>query len=332
MRARPRLVAAAAIAFASAVASLFAPPWSGLWWTPLAAAALAATLDAVLSLARPRLSISRSLPGSLVQGRASEVRLRLSRPWPRAKVRIFDGIPASFEAEGLPLEFDSREAGAGDSFIELGYSVIPASRGICEWDRGWAEIDGPLGLLSKRERIAGGATSRVYPDTRAFLDGGFRLPGERGSTAAYRKSRRRGHGLEFEQLREYRRGDPLRLIDGAASSRLRRPIVREMRDEEDQTVVFLLDTGYRMTAVEGGKSHFDRAFESMLALARVALRQGDRVGVLAWGPVERWIPPRRGRDAFPALVNALFDIQAQPSASSPTLAVRDVLPPSPGGP
>ena len=99
-----------------------------------------------------------------------------------------------------------------------------------------------------------------------------------------------------------------------------------MRDEEDQTVVFLLDTGYRMTAVEGRASHFDRAFESMLALARVALRQGDRVGVLAWGPVQRWVPPRRGRDAFPAIRNALYDIQAQPSASSPILAIQDVLP------
>jgi uncharacterized protein (DUF58 family) len=152
------------------------------------------------------------------------------------------------------------------------------------------------------------------------------MPGEKGASFSYRKARRRGHGLEFEQLREYRRGDPPRLIDGPASSRLRRPIVREMRDEEDQTLVFLLDTGYRMTASEGGKSHFDRAFESMLALAETALRQGDRVGVLAWGATERWIPPRRGIASLPSLVNALFDLQARPVASDPATALRDVLP------
>jgi uncharacterized protein (DUF58 family) len=326
MRATPRLVAAAAVALASAVASLFVPLWRDLWWTPLAAASLAVALDAAFALARPRLAVSRDAPEAMVQGKSSTVGLRIARPWPRARVRIFDGIPSDFEAEGLPLEFDARAARAGDCAIALKYAVRPMVRGIREWERGWAEVEGPLGLLARRERIAGGGILRVYPDTGAYLAGGFRLPGERGNTAAYRKSRRRGHGLEFEQLREYRRGDPPRLIDGAASSRLRRPIVREMRDEEDQTVVFLLDTGYRMTAVEGGKSHFDRAFESMLALARVALRQGDRVGVLAWGPVQRWIPPRRGRDAFTGIVNALYDIHAQPSASSPTLAVQDLLP------
>lgn len=100
-------------------------------------------------------------------------------------------------------------------------------------------------------------------------------------------------------LREYRRDDPPKLIDGAASSKIRQPVVREMKNEEDQSIVSLLDTGYRMTTSEGGKSHFERAFESMLSLTRVALRQCDLVGVFAWGPAEAWVPSRRGMAACP---------------------------------
>jgi uncharacterized protein (DUF58 family) len=327
MRASGRLVAFAALGFAFAILTLFVPQWRPFWWSPFALALLLSAVDAAAALARPRLRIARPVPEALVQGRRSAVELEIDRPWPRARIRIFDGAPTDFRLEGLPLEADLRAASAGggrSAKARLSYSVTPLERGISEWERGWAEVPGPLGLVLRRERVATGGATRVYPEVAGPATEGMRLPGERGSS--YSKARRRGHGLEFEQLREYRRGDPPRLIDGPASSRLRRPIVREMRDEEDQTVVFLLDTGYRMTASEGGKSHFDRAFEAMLALAGTALRQGDRVGALVWGATERWIPPRRGIASLPSLVNALYDLQARPVASDPATALREALP------
>ena len=193
------------------------PLWRDFWWPPIALAFLAAALDAVLAFARPALAVSREAPEAMTQGKAFAVVLRVARPWPRARIRIFDGIPSDFEAEGLPMEFDSRSAAKGDSVMVLKYSVRPRARGICEWERGWVNRWRALSACSsRRERIASGGATRVYPDTEAFITGGFRLPGERGTTAGYRKSRRRGHGLEFEQLREYRRGDSQRLIDGRA--------------------------------------------------------------------------------------------------------------------
>ncbi len=326
MRATGRLAALAALGLASAVASLFVPAWRSLWWLPLAAAGLLLLLDMIAAAGRPRLKVERAVPDSLILDRPAAIELRVEAPWPKARVRVYDGVPASFASEGLPLSLDLRSAPTGSGAVSIAYRVRPGCRGLGEWERGWADVEGPLGLVARRERIAEGGVSRVYPDSSAYASGGFALHGEKGGDSRSARTRRRGHGTEFEQLREYRRGDPPRLIDGAASSRMRRPIVREMKDEEDQTVVFLLDTGYRMTASEGGKSHFDRAFESMLSLARVALRQGDRVGALAWGPVERWVPPRRGMAAYPAMVNALYDIQAQCAASSPVIALQDALP------
>jgi uncharacterized protein (DUF58 family) len=326
MRPSSGAVAAAGACLALAAATLFAPAARPYWWAPFALVAALSALDAAVALSRPRLRVRRRFPEAMVQGRASSVELEVEPPWPRARIRIFDGVPSDFDFEGLPLELDLRGVADRGATARLSYSVRPRERGISEWERGWAEVRGPLGLALRRERIASGGAARIYPDIAGPAAKGLQMPGEKGTSFSYRKARRRGHGLEFEQLREYRRGDPPRLIDGAASSRLRRPIVREMRDEEDQTLVFLLDTGYRMTASEGGKSHFDRAFESMLALAAAALRQGDRVGVLAWGATERWIPPRRGTAALPSIVNALYDIQAQPAASDPATALRDVMP------
>ena len=55
---------------------------------------------------------------------------------------------------------------------------------------------------------------------------------------------------EFDGVRPYRRGDPLRHLDVKASLRHRKPVVREYQDERDQCVMFLLDCGRRMRADE----------------------------------------------------------------------------------
>ena len=78
---------------------------------------------------------------------------------------------------------------------------------------------------------------------------------------AFHAVRRRGHGTEFHQLREYRQGDSRRLVDWKATGRLRKPVVREYQEEQNQEIHFVLDSGYRMHASEGGVSHFDRALE-----------------------------------------------------------------------
>ena len=61
-----------------------------------------------------------------------------------------------------------------------------------------------------------------------------------------RGGQRRGLGLEFHQLREFRDGDTLRQIDWKATARKRTPIAREYQDERDQQILFLLDCGRRM--------------------------------------------------------------------------------------
>ena len=56
---------------------------------------------------------------------------------------------------------------------------------------------------------------------------------------------------EFHQLREFHEGDSLAQVDWKASSRHRQLISREFEEQRNQTVVFLLDTGRRMRALDG---------------------------------------------------------------------------------
>ncbi|MCK7491630.1 MAG: DUF58 domain-containing protein [Comamonadaceae bacterium] len=108
--------------------------------------------------------------------------------------------------------------------------------------------------------------------------------------------RRRGQGLEFHQLRDYRQDDSPRQIDWKATARHRRLISRDYQDERDQQIV--VPPRLRLCAcarMDGELSHFDHALNAVLLLAYVALRQGD--ACRGWPPsrqdTPRFLPPRK---------------------------------------
>jgi uncharacterized protein (DUF58 family) len=141
-----------------------------------------------------------------------------------------------------------------------------------------------------------------------------------------REIRRRGQGMEFESLRDYQEGDSIRSIDWRATSRNRRVdgrlklIVRDYREEQDQQVLFIIDSGYRLPDVQ-----FDSALNAMLLLAWVALKHGDGVAAASFGAEDRWIPPRKGMSALTGLMNGLYDLHSAPVPSSPFSALENAL-------
>jgi uncharacterized protein (DUF58 family) len=90
-------------------------------------------------------------------------------------------------------------------------------------------------------------------------------------------------------------------------------ISRQYEDERNQQVVFLLDCGWRMRAVDDGEAHFDRALNSLLLLTYVAVRQGDAVGLMTIGGDERWLPPQRGPAALRRMLQTVYDLETRGS-------------------
>ena len=136
---------------------------------------------------------------------------------------------------------------------------------------------------------------------------------------------RRGQGMEFHQLREYRVGDSMRQIDWKATSRLRKAISREYRDERDQQVFFLLDHGRRMHSRDGDLTHLDHALNAVLLLAYVALRQGDAVGLMTLGASRRFIAPRKGPSHVNTILDTVFDLKSTREATDLYAATEDAL-------
>ena len=130
---------------------------------------------------------------------------------------------------------------------------------------------------------------RVYPNFRASAHFALLAAENQSRTTGVKQRQRRGAGLEFAELREYAQGDMPRHIDWKATARRRKLTTRAFRDEQDQQLVLLLDCGRRLRAVDDGQAHFDHALNAALLLAWVALRQGDRVGLLTFGGRDRFL-------------------------------------------
>ena len=138
-------------------------------------------------------------------------------------------------------------------------------------------------------------------------------------------TQRRGEGLEFEQLREYRDGDTIRQIDWKATARRQALISREYQEERDQRVLFLIDSGRRMRTRDGVLSHFDHALNGMLLLAYVALRQGDSVALKLFGTERKWVPAQRGVGSVNMLLNEVYDLHTGTETADYISAAEDVM-------
>jgi uncharacterized protein (DUF58 family) len=78
---------------------------------------------------------------------------------------------------------------------------------------------------------------------------------------------------------------------------------------KNQRIVLAIDAGRSTTNRASGVSFFDAALNSTLALAYLALKQGDEVGCLAFSDeVKRYVAPRGGMAQMNALICGLYDV------------------------
>ncbi|OZG75194.1 hypothetical protein BTA51_02070 [Hahella sp. CCB-MM4] len=278
--------------------------------------------DLVLSWRLTSLSASRRLTHNLALERWVTVGLRLSSSYPRPlKVRVFDMVPEDCEYRQLPETIEllpGRET-------ELSYDLRPRRRGPLLITQYAVQVSSVLGLwrLSAKPELV--SESKVYPDFASLTGLQLLAIDHQTSQLGIKRKPRRGTGLDFHQLREYRQGDSLRQIDWKATSRRHRLISREYQDERDQQVILMLDGGRRMLTQEGYTTHFDHCLNCLLMLSHVALRQGDAVAMMSFGSELRHIAPVKGTVNINRILNQFYDLYPDKSAPDYLQAAQELM-------
>ena len=318
---RRLLVACAAFTLVGAGVAL-RPGLEPAWAIAGAAGGALVLLDALLCWRVRAPGVARNVPPAVSMQSTTRVEVCLRNEGRRALVcELFDHHPDAFETDDLPRAV--RVPAGSEARAEV--RLRPLRRGPARFGPVELRIASPLRLFQRTLRLPCETEVRVYPDFETVRRYQLLATEHRTSQLGVRRRPRRGAGLEFHQLREYRSGDPLRQIDWKATSRLRRAISREYQDERDQQVVLMLDCGRRMRARDGRRAHLDAALDAALLVGHVALRQGDAVGVGTLGGTERWLAPRKGPGQLNLLLDTVYDLEPQPRASDHLAAAGELL-------
>jgi uncharacterized protein (DUF58 family) len=311
-----------------------------------------ATLAAVgligaLALRRPELAIVAApfvllLAVGIAHAREPEIDASLSLSTPRtlegddveAELRIESatGIACLELLLDLP---DGVEVVGGDDAVAVSLDrgqerVVPLVLRCSRWgvyDVG--NIDLRAGdafrLVVWERRLAGGLVLKSYPRPEPV-----RRPLSAVETQAFagnEVARVQGDGIEYADLRDFVPGDRVRSINWRASARRQTLVVNERHPERNTDVVLFVDSFVDLGL--GDRSTLDDAVRAAAALAARYLERRDRVGLVGYGGVLRWLRPGMGTGQRYRLLETLLETGVEPTFTwrDVNLVPARVLPP-----
>lgn len=132
------------------------------------------------------------------------------------------------------------------------------------------------------------------------------------SLTGRQRSRHRGRGLDFDELRHYQVGDDIRQLDWKVTRRMGEPFVRVYTEERHQDLVLVVDQRVSMFFGSASRMKSVTACELAAMLAWRALDAGERVGaVLVNDSRVEEIRPRRSSQRLMSLFHRLCAMNAE---------------------
>ena len=126
------------------------------------------------------------------------------------------------------------------------------------------------------------------------------------------KTRIRGRGLEFEDIRLYQNGDDIRTIDWRVSARTQETYTKQFSEEKERPVLIVVDQRHSMFFGSQKATKSVLAADLAAYIAWAALQKGDRVGGLIFNEHSNIdIRPKRQRKTIVSLIHHLVEYNNQ---------------------
>ena len=131
-----------------------------------------------------------------------------------------------------------------------------------------------------------------------------------GFLSGLHRSPHRGFSVEFNDYRQYQRGDDLRHVDWKLYARSEKFYIKQYEDETNTRCMLALDTSASMAYGSKGLSKLDFAISAASALAYFIMRQRDAVGLLTYDDKLRdFLPARARQPHLMQLLRVLSQVQ-----------------------
>lgn len=217
-----------------------------------------------------------------------------------ANISVIDELPAQFQERKWLRKL--RMETKGKSMLE--YKLRPVTRGEYVFHDINVYVQAPLGLVKRRYIFPAQHTVKVYPSFVQMRRYQLLAVSNRLQEAGVKKIRRIGHSLEFEQIKDYVRGDDYRTINWKATARKGNLMVNSFTDERSQQVYCLINKGRVMKMPFDNLTLLDHAINASLVLSNVALIRQDKAGLITF---EREIDTFLPADKKPTQMNLILE-------------------------
>jgi uncharacterized protein (DUF58 family) len=265
---------------------------------------IACVIEYVMLFSRSGFRARRFTGERFSNGDENPVRIFLHNLYPFA-VRVV-------VVDELPQQFQQRDNGFGTRLepgaeTEWDYALRPVKRGEYSFGALHVYVHTSLGLLMRRYTFDEQRMVPVYPSFLQMRKYQLLAISNRLSEIGVKKIRRVGHSMEFEQIRDYVKGDDIRTLNWKATARRGQLMVNGYSDEKSQQVYCLIDKGRAMRMPFAGMSLLDHAINASLVLCNTALIRQDKAGVISFAEeVSGMVPATRNPTQMTQVLEHLY--------------------------
>lgn len=260
--------------------SYFVPSLYRMAGLTLTLLGIAVLIDFILVYTKKSgMAATRELPERFSIGDSNKVKLLLTNRYAfTVRTSIIDELPVQFQERNWirKLVLPSGEQQT------LEYQLRPESRGEYTFQAINVFVHGPLGLVKRRYIFEEKQVVKVYPSYMQMRRYQLLAMSNRLQEAGVKKVRKLGHSMEFEQIKEYVRGDDYRTINWKATARKQDLMVNNYTDERSQQIYCLINKGRVMKMPFNGLTLLDYAINASLVLSNVALVRQDKAGLITF--------------------------------------------------
>lgn len=200
--------------------------------------------------------------------------------------QAFQPINASIY-EGYPVQMQQRSKAWVTLLLprkskQFSYTFTPTERGEYEFGDVVVFMRSPLFLAQRRMVIPLKQKTEVYPSVLQMKQYELKVFHQQTQSQGIKKIRRIGNTSEFEQIKNYVQGDDIRTINWKATSRRSELMVNQYQEERSQPVYCIIDKSRPMQLAFHNMAMLDYAINSTLVFSNIALRKGDRAGLITF--------------------------------------------------
>ena len=261
-------------------------------------------VDAVMHYHHRGVAASRTCSERFSNGDKNAVKISLESKYPfPVWLTVIDEAPEVFQRRDI--SYKSRLIAMGKKTIR--YTLIPKKRGVYSFGKIRCFTRTIIGLVERRYTLGSAEDVKVYPSYMMLNRYELLAISNNLTELGIKRIRRAGNNTEFEQVKDYVKGDEYRSINWKASARRNQLMVNVYHDERSQQIFSVIDKGRVMQQSFRGMTLLDYSINASLVLSYVAMRRDDKAGLITFADkMDTFVAPSKRTGQMQLLLESLY--------------------------